>query len=181
MAASSPRLSEFAFRAFIDEFENLQSEHREVICDAIKHPSHRLVVHIAHKKQAVVDFKTSSEERVVEGHDLRTIDLEEELSREGEFELLAAELFLLRVTQGGGKFNCPLFQPALLHDQRHLAHRISRPYREQVLRCVREILPSPSAITISNEVIEDPPLRRRLCEMIQKGLGIAGAGQKGYP
>lgn len=174
VAASSPQLSTFAFRVFIDEFENLQSEHREIVCDAIKHPSARLVVHIAHKKQAVVDFKTSSDERVVEGHDLRTIDLEEQLSWEGEFELLAAELFLLRVTQAEVQFDCPLFKPALLHDPRHLAHRLSKPYREQVLRCVREILPSPSAASIAREVIEDPPLRRRLREMIQKGLVMQG-------
>lgn len=174
VAASSPQLSDFAFRAFIDEFENLQSQHREVVCDAIKHPSSRLVVHIAHKKQAVVDFKTSSDERVVEGHDLRTIDLEEQLSRDGEFELLAAELFLLRVHQGGGHFDCPLFKPSLLHDPRHLSQRLSKDYREQVLRCVREILPSPSAASIAREVIEDLPLRRRLREMLQKGLVMQG-------
>lgn len=170
IAASSPQLANFAFRVFIDEFENLQNDHREVICDAIKHPSSRLVVHIAHKKQAIVDFKTSSDERIVEGHDIRTIDLEEQLSSAGEFELLAAELFLLRVNQGGGHFDCPLFNPSLLHDQRHLNHRLSKSYREQVLGCVRKILPSPSASTISLEVIENPPLRRRLREMIQKGL-----------
>lgn len=174
VAASCPSLADLAFRAFIDEFENLQSDHREVVCDAIKHPSSRLVVHIAHKKQAVVDFKTSSDERVVEGHDLRTIDLEEELSKDGEFELLAAELFLLRVHQGGGHFDCPLFDPAQLHDPRYLPHRLSKPYREQVLSCVKRILPSPSAADIAREVIEDPPLRRRLREMIQKGLVMQG-------
>ncbi len=174
VAASCPGLADLAFRAFIDEFENLQSDHREVVCDAIKHPTSRLVVHIAHKKQAVVDFKTSSDERVVEGHDLRTIDLEEELSKDGEFELLAAELFLLRVHQGGGRFDCPLFNPSLLHDPRHLPHRLSKPYREQVLSCVKEILPSPSSADISREVIKDPPLRRRLREMIQKGLVMQG-------
>jgi len=125
----------------------------------------------------VVDFKTSSDERVVEGHDLRTIDLEEQLSRDGEFELLAAELFLLRVYQGGGRFDCSLFKPSLLHDPRHLNHRLSKDYREQVLRCVREILPSPSAAIIAREVIEDPPLRRRLREMLQKGLVMQGLDQ----
>ncbi len=178
VANSCPSLSDIAFRAFIDEFENLQNDHREVVCDAIKHPSSRLVVHIAHKKQAVVDFKTSSDERVVEGHDLRTIDLEEQLSKDGEFELLAAELFLLRVHQGGGHFDCPLFKPSLLHDPRHLSHRLSKSYREQVLRCVKEILPSPSSVDIAREVIEDPPLRRRLREMIQKGLMMQGLDKK---
>lgn len=172
LAAAAPRLSNLAFRAFIDEFENLPNPHREVICDVIKHPTARMAVHIAHKKHAVVDFKTSSDERVVEVHDLSTIDLEEELSRNGEFELLAAELFLLRVHQAGVRFDCPLFKPELLHDPRHLSHRLSKPYRDQVLRCVREILPSPSAAEIARGVLADPPLRRRLRDMIQKGLEL---------
>ncbi len=170
LATASPKLEGLAFRAFIDEFENLPSPHREVICDAIKHPHARMAVHIAHKKQAVVDFKTSSDERVVEGHDLRTIDLEQELSRDGEFDLLAAELFLLRVHQAEARFDCPLFKPELLHDPRHLPYRLSKEYRDQVLRCVREILPSPSAHEIAQGVVTDPPLKRRLKEMIQKGL-----------
>lgn len=170
IAQASPRLARFAFRAFIDEFENLPSDHREVICDAIKHPSERMAVHIAHKKHAVVDFKTSSDERVVELHDLSTIDLEEELSRNGEFEHLAAELFLLRVHEAGVQFHCPLFRPELLHDVRHLEHRLSKEYREQVLRCVRGILPSQGSAEISRDILTDPPLRKRLREMLLKGL-----------
>ncbi|KQV96640.1 hypothetical protein [Pelomonas sp. Root1237] len=171
LAASTQRLAELEFRAFIDEFENLPSPHREVICDAIKHPSDRLVVNIAHKKQAVVDFKTSSDERVVEGHDLRTIDLEEQLSyKTGEFELLAAELFLLRVHQAEAQFDCPLFKPEQLHDPKYLKQRLSKPYRDQVLRCVREILPSPSAASIAADALKDPVLKKRLRDMIQKGL-----------
>lgn len=172
LAGISHQLDGLAFRVFIDEFENLPSPHREVICDAIKHPHRRMAVHIAHKKQAVVDFKTSSDERIVEGHDIQTIDLELELSKDGEFELLAAELFLLRVHQAEVEFDCPLFKPELLHDARHLPQRLSKEYRDQVLRCVREILPSPSANEIAEGVVTDPPLRRRLREMIQKGLEI---------
>lgn len=179
LANSSPRLAELEFRAFIDEFENLPSLHREVICDVIKHPSDRLVVNIAHKKQSVVDFKTSSDERVVEGHDLRTIDLEEELSHKpGEFELVAAELFLLRVHQAEIHFNCPLFKPEQLHDLKYLGQRLSKPYRDQVLRCVREILPSPSAACIAADVLKDPALRKRLRDMIQKGLVLQRLSKK---
>jgi hypothetical protein len=172
ISTASPRLKDLAFRAFIDEFENLPSSHREVICDAIKHPNERMVVHIAHKKQAVVDFKTSSPERIVEGHDIRTIDLEEELSGSGEFELLAAELFLLRVHQAGVQFNCPQFKPEQLHDARHLSFRLTKDYREQVLGCVRAILPSPSALDIAKDVLTDEPLRRRLRVMLLKGLEL---------
>lgn len=172
LAAASPRLANLAFRAFIDEFENLQEAHREVICDAIKHPSARIAVHIAHKKQAVVDFKTSSDERVVEVHDLTTIDLEKELASEGEFELLAAELFLLRVQQAEVKFDCPMFRPEYLHDVKYLAHRISGEYREQILRCVRGMLPNPNSSEISAHVVQDAPLRKRLNDMLRKGLEL---------
>lgn len=168
----SPRMFGIAFRTFIDEFENLQPAHREVICDAIKHPHQRLTVHIAHKRDAVTDFKTSSEERIVLLHDLRSIDLEEELSNEAEFELLAAELFLLRLHEVGATFNCPAFDPEKLHDVMYLHYRSSDKYRKDVLRCVREILPMLSAPEIAQIIVSDPPLRRRLREYIQKGLQI---------
>ena len=78
MSKKIPRLKELSFRAFIDEFENLGENLRMIICDAIKHPSLRLAVHIAHKRDAVTDFKTSSDERIVELHDVRKIDLDPE-------------------------------------------------------------------------------------------------------
>lgn len=127
----SSRMADIAFRTFIDEFENLQPPHREVICDAIKHPHMRLTVHIAHKRDAVTDFKTSSEERIVLLHDLRSIDLEEELSNEAEFELLAAELFLLRLHEVNATFDCSAFDPEKLHDVKHLAYRSSDRYRRK--------------------------------------------------
>ncbi|MBI5721043.1 MAG: hypothetical protein HZC37_25495 [Burkholderiales bacterium] len=174
LAKAHPRMARVGFRAFIDEFENLPGAHREVICDAIKHPSLQMAVHIAYKKHAVIDLKTSSDERIVEFHDLTTIDLEAELATGGEFELLAAELFLLRAHQADTPYNCPVFKPEKLHDARHLEYRLSKQYREQVLRCVREILPSPSATDISKGVVADAPLRKRLTDMIQKGLALQG-------
>lgn len=172
LAQISPRLSGLAFRVFIDEFENLPELHREVICDSIKHPHERMVIHIAYKKQSVTELKTSSDERIVEIHDLTTIDLENELSRDSGFELLAAELFLLRVHRAGGQFDCPLFDPEKLHDPRTLAHRLSKAYRDQVMRCVREILPTPSSADIARGVLTDLPLRKRLSEMLAKGLEL---------
>lgn len=172
LAQVSPRLSGLSFRLFIDEFENLPEAHREVVCDAIKHPKSRLVVHIAHKKEAVTDFKTSSDERVVEIHDLTTFDLEEHLSKDRVFQLLAAELFLLRLHQAGGRFDCPLFVPERLHDVRDLPVRSTDAYSEQVLRCVRAILPMPSAGDLAGVVMADAPLRRRLRTMLQKGLEL---------
>lgn len=165
-----PRLKDLSFRAFIDEFENLAEVQRMVVCDAIKHPGLRLAVHIAHKRDAVTDFKTSSDERIVELHDLRRIDLEEQLSHENEFELLAAELFLLRLHLKGVRFDCSVFDPQKLHDPAHLTYRLSPQYRAAVVGRVREILPRLTATDIAQKVMQDEPLKRRLAEMIDKGL-----------
>lgn len=168
--AKLTRLKDLSFRAFIDEFENLAEVQRMVVCDAIKHPSLRLAVHIAHKRDAVTDFKTSSDERIVELHDLRKIDLEEQLSHENEFELLAAELFLLRLHLEGVRFGCSVFDPQKLHDPAHLPYRLSQEYRTAVVGRVREILPRLTATDIAKTVMQDEPLKRRLAEMINKGL-----------
>lgn len=168
----NPRLKGLAFKAFIDEFENLAGPHREIICDAIKHRRPQLVVHIAHKKEAVNDFKTSSDERVVEIHDLNTYDLEGEFSDANVFNLVAAELLLLRLRQAGRSFDCPVFDPQKLHDVRDLAYRTQPNYRDQVLKCVRAILPMPTAGEIAAGVMSDDPLRRRLIDMISKGLAL---------
>lgn len=171
MAKKLPRLKDLSFRAFIDEFENLGEHQRMIICDSIKHPSLRLAVHIAHKRDAVTDFKTSSDERIVELHDLRKIDLEHLLSEESEFELLAAELFLLRLHLGGVSFGCDAFDPERLHDPVHLDYRLSDKYRRSVVGRVRELLPSLTSTDIAHRVMEDEPLKRRLADMIDKGLG----------
>ena len=125
LAKGLPRLKDLSFRAFIDEFENLAEVQRMVVCDSIKHPCPRLAVHIAHKRDAVTDFKMSSYERIVELHDLRRIDIDEELADEKEFELLAAELFLLRLHLENVRFDCPVFDPQKLHDRTHLSYRLS--------------------------------------------------------
>lgn len=178
LANSLPRLKHLSFRAFIDEFENLAEVQRMLVCDAIKHPGLRLAVHIAHKRGAVTDFKTSSDERIVELHDLRKIDLEEQLSFENEFELLAAELFLLRLHLNGVGFNCPAFDPQKLYDQTHLAYRLSDGYRMKVVGRVRELLPRLTSTDIAQEVFRDEPLKRRLVDMIDKGLSRHGLKDK---
>lgn len=171
LAKKIPRMAGLSFRVFIDEFENLDEFQRMIVCDAIKHPSPRLVVHIAHKRDAVKDFKTSSDERIVELHDLRKIDLEYLLSDEKEFELLAAELFLLRLHLEGVSFSCDAFDPERLHDTIHLDYRCSAKYRQAVVGRVRELLPSLSSTQIAKHVMNDEPLKRRLIEMVDKGLG----------
>jgi hypothetical protein len=177
LAKHSPRLKMLAFRVFVDEFENLLPRHREIVCDAIKHPGPKMAVHIAHKREAVTDFKTSGEERVVEMHDIRTIDIEVLMVKDNDFEALAAELFLLRLYQADGAVLCPAFKPELLHDVAHLPYRSTPAYRQEVIGYAKQILPEMLAPEIAQKALEDQSLRRRIIEMINKGLefqGLAG-------
>lgn len=177
LAKHSPRLKMLAFRVFVDEFENLLPRHREIVCDAIKHPGPKMAVHIAHKREAVTDFKTSGEERVVEMHDIRTIDIEVLMVKDNDFEALAAELFLLRLYQADGAVSCPAFKPELLHDVAHLPYRSTPAYRQEIIGYAKQILPEMLAPEIAQKALEDPSLRRRIIEMINKGLefqGLAG-------
>lgn len=171
----SPRLRSVSFRVFVDEFENLLQRHREIVCDAIKHPQSHITVHIAHKRDAVTDFKTSSEERIMASHDIRTIDLEKLLlDRDGMFELLAAELFLFKICQAGGADSYPAFKPELLHDPVHLQYRLSDEYKRNILGYVKQILPELQAPEIAREALLDSALRRRVTEFIRKGLEHQG-------
>lgn len=175
LAKHSPRLSSVSFRVFVDEFENLLQRHREIVCDAIKHPQQHITVHIAHKRDAVTDFKTSSEERIMASHDIRTIDIEKLLlDREGMFEVLAAELFLFKICQAGGSASYPAFKPELLHDPVHLPHRLSDEYRRDILGYVKQVLPELQAPEIAREALKDAALRRRVTEFIRKGLEQQG-------
>ncbi|MGU0800191.1 ORC-CDC6 family AAA ATPase [Pseudomonas aeruginosa] len=173
LAKHSSRLKTFAFRVFIDEFENLLPRQREIVCDAIKHPQPRLAVHIAHKREAVTDFKTSGEERIVETHDIRTIDIEKQLLKDGYFELLAAELFLFKLYPEGTDL-CPAFRSERLHDPAHLPHRLSAGYRQDILGFAKQILPEMRAPEIAREALRDGPLRRRVTDFIKKGLELQG-------
>lgn len=179
IAAEHHRLKEFSLRVFVDEFENLMEIQRMTICDVIKHPSNRFIVHIAHKRDAVTDFKTSSEERIALIHDLRVIDLEEELSANtSDFELLAAELVLMRLYRKGFKFDCDVFNITKLNDMKQLNSRLDSEYRSKIVGTVRSILPALTAPDIAHIVMQDLPLLRRLKEMIDKGLSISKLEKK---
>ncbi|CAE6755015.1 hypothetical protein R70006_03216 [Paraburkholderia domus] len=179
IAASSHRLENLSLRVFVDEFENLTEMQRGVICDAIKHPSTGMIVHIAHKRDAVTDFKTSSEERISLIHDLREIDLEGELGAlNTDFELLAAELVLLRLHRQGLNFECRAFDVNKLNDPKYLNDRLEKGYRSQIVGTVRSILPELTAPEIAQIVMNDEPLLRRLRDMIDKGLVFSGLSDR---
>lgn len=174
--AADSRLRDLFFRVFVDEFENLQEGQRRLVCDYVKHPGKRFNVCFALRQNAITQFVTSGSEQIVENHDVFTIDIEKELRRnEGrDFDLLAAEFLLHGVVRSGVTTDVSPFDPNLLVQEDSLSRRVLPAYRAAVLARAREVLPGVSAPEIARLVLEDASLRRRLEDMVEKGLKYHG-------
>lgn len=172
LAAADDRLSKLFFRVFVDEFENLKDNQRRIICDLIKHPQSRFSLNFAMRRDSVDAFWTSGNEQVVDVHDFRTIDLEDELARNGEFELMAAELLLMKLRKQGWTVDCPVFDPERLHDPARLHERLEEGYSRAVKAAAREVFPSVTAPNVAREIFErnDQPLLNRLTKVAEQGI-----------
>lgn len=171
LASHDARFSNIFFRLFVDEFENLQENQRRIICDFVKHPNRRYSVNFAMRRHAVSQFFTTGGEQILETHDVRTIDIESELSaNENEFSLLAAEMLLLKLHGRGVDFSGTEFCPRKLVDPEHLEERTSVSYKEAILGNARAIFPGAAPKYISKLVFEDDALKNRLVNAIRKGL-----------
>ena len=168
------RLSDVFFRVFVDEFENLQEYQRRLIADKIKHPNKWFNVCFSMRKSAVTQFFTSGQEQIAENHDLFTIDIEDLLrEKDGkDFQLIAAEFLLQGVSRGGRQIDSPEFNLEKLVDESAVLERSSDSYRQAIISIAQQIFPRLSAKDISQQAINDPSLRRRLLDMIQKGLNL---------
>ena len=172
--SADDRLTGLFFRIFVDEFENLQENQRRLVCDYVKHPRKWFNVCFAMRQHAVTQFLTSGSEQILEFHDVHTIDLEEELGKNDgrDFSLLAAEFLLQGIIRSGYPIECSSFDPKKLVDETALRQRISPEYRSAVLIESRRLLPGLSAKDIARNVLQEKPLRKRLVDMIDKGLRL---------
>lgn len=174
VSKADSRLQGVFFRIFVDEFENLQERQRRLICDFVKHKKKHFNVNFAMRQHAITKFQTSGVEQIVEGHDVRTIDIERNLAANDgrDFELVAAEFLLLGLSNSGNLLPGPIFDPQKLFDVQYLQERSSNEYRSAILAKAREVLPGLSAKEIAQEVMRDKALSKRLRDMIEKGLRL---------
>lgn len=174
VAKADSRLQNVFFRIFVDEFENLQEGQRRLVCDFVKHKKNFFNVNFAMRQHAITKFQTSGVEQIVEGHDVRTIDIERNLAANDgrDFELVAAEFLLLGLTNSGYLPPGPDFDPQKLFDVQYLQERNSNKYRSMILAKARQVLPGMSAKDIAQTVLQDKPLSKRLRDMIEKGLRL---------
>lgn len=172
IAKADSRLESVYFRVFVDEFENLKDNQRRIICDLLKHPSRWFSFNFAMRRDSVDSFLTSSGEQVVDVHDFRTISLEDEFRQGDDFELMAAEMLLMKLQRIGWPIECDSFDVARLHDPSRLIERTEVSYRRDVKNAARRILPSVSATDLATQVFEPggEALLKRLLTVAEQGL-----------
>lgn len=174
VAKADSRLKNVFFRVFVDEFENLQEPQRRLVCDFVKHKKTHFNVNFAMRKHAITKFQTSGSEQIVDKHDVRTIDIERSLAANDgkDFTLVAAEFFLLGLTDSGYLPVGPVFDPEKLFDVQYLEERNSPAYRSAILAEARRVLPGLTARQVAQDAMQDKALQKRLRDMIEKGLKL---------
>ncbi|MBC3862427.1 hypothetical protein H8K32_09985 [Undibacterium jejuense] len=170
------RLKDSFYRIFVDEFENLQPSQQRIINDYIKQPQTLFCVSFSVRSHAISEFFTSTDEQLIDPHDYRTINIEEQLLKGGRknFELLAAEVVLLRLSNEGFDIQFPNFKREFLFDPRFLPERNEDLYKSAVLNRVKEIFPQTSVSEIASHACNDPALKNRLEKTIKLALKQRG-------
>ena len=160
-------LRDVVFFAYIDEYENLTVLQQQVVNTWIKHSEPPLIFNLAIKRNGFKTRRTLSEERLVETHDYRPVDLED-FNKNSEFPLFAAEILLLRFHNA----RVPLegFNPNLLRDPQAVPRRRAASYSKRVFELARQLLPTWSKNSLAQEVFSDPALFRQLERRIVNGL-----------
>ena len=161
------KLHGVVFFAYIDEYENLTVLQQQVVNTWLKHSEPPLIFNLAMKRNGFKTRQTLSEERLVETHDYRPVDLED-FERDSEFSLFAAEILLLRFHNA--QVALEAFNPDLLRDPKAVPSRRTTPYSQQVFALARQLLPTWSKESLVEEVFSDQTLFRRLELRITEGL-----------
>ena len=165
------QLHDVVFFAYIDEYENLTVLQQQVVNTWIKHSEPPLIFNLAMKRNGFKTRETLGEERLVEVHDFRPVDLED-FGQESEFSLFAAEILLLRFHNA--QVPIEAFDPDLLRNPLAVPHRRTADYSRRVFSLARKLLPSWSTDILTDQVFRDHALLRQLEMRITNGLKLRG-------
>lgn len=160
-----PSLGNAVFFVYVDEYENLGEAQQQIINTWLKHSEPPLVFNIAMKRNGFKSRVTEQGEPLSNIHDYRDIDLEQ-FEMGSEFPLFAAEILLHRLELA--EFSMPPNQG--IDGIATEISRLSPAYPEKVLEAARSIFPSLSYSRLSERIVKDSTLRRRLHQRIEKAL-----------
>lgn len=158
------------FLVYIDEYENLLDEQKRLVNTWLKHSEMPLIYNLAMKRNSFQERQTVGNESLSDIHDYREYDLELLYNQTAEFNVFAAEILFLRLSQNGNK-ELPIYVDDLTSFNKDiLVKRRSQGYKKDILDCAREIFPSVNISELSKEVFQDSTLKERLRGIIKTGL-----------
>lgn len=161
-------LKDSSYNVYIDEYENLNKTQKKIVNTWVKQSQPPLVFNIAMKHQAMDVTDTLGEEKIVEIHDYRKIDLEILLKK--HFETFASEIFLLKVHQHLHYSVLP--DTGYLYDVHieALKSRSGKKYVENISNKIKSIFPILTDSDVADIIINDKVLSKRVKEKIKDDL-----------
>lgn len=159
------------FHIFIDEFENLTIEQQKLINTWIKFVGEHTIINIAYKAHYEPETKTIGNENIQPIHDYRVINIELDLYGD-TFELLAAEIILSKLQYFfNDKFEkLQQYSNNYLSDENYIESRKTEDYRKIIKDYIQQIFPTYSLLEISNILIGDQLLMKKVESAITKVL-----------
>lgn len=150
---------------YLDEYENLNVTQKKIVNTWLKQSQVPLIFNIAMKHQAFDIADTLSDEKIVEIHDYRKIDLD--LLLDSHFATFASEIFLLKVH----RHLYPLdLNEEYLYDTsiETINIRTSKGYGDGIKKLIEKIFPKVTEKEVANIILKTPILKKRLLNMIEK-------------
>lgn len=158
-------LQDSFYSVYLDEYENLNVVQKKIINTWVKQSQSPLVFNIAMKHQAFDVADTLSDEKIVEVHDYRKIDLEEYLKE--HFATFASEIFLLKVHRHLYRI---LPNEDFLYDTSIdiMSYRTGSEYTISIKKLIETIFPKLTEKEVAARIFEDSRLKNRLLGMVEK-------------
>lgn len=172
-----PELKEVVFHVYIDEYENLHEYQQEVVNTCIKHSDLPAVYNIAMKKHGMCTINTRGREegeKIVETHDFRTIDIDDE-TRE-DMRIFAAEILLSRLASKTDK-DLPI-DASVLRDINFLKIRNSDDHKKKITQFAEKLLPGYSKKELAEKALRDKTVLAQALNQIEKGLNFKKSSNK---
>lgn len=155
------------FKVFIDEFELLNENQQQIINSFRKESKAKLSWNVAYKLHAEISPETTSNQILQEPDDYSKANLDSLIKE--NFDLYAAEIFLLSISTAGIDCTSSGINPALLGSRERISERQTSEYKETVLSSVKKLLPTPSIKDLSKKLFNnDSWLKRKVTEVIER-------------
>ncbi|MFW2353367.1 hypothetical protein [Aliarcobacter butzleri] len=161
------------FFIFIDEFENFSPEQQQLINTWIKHVENKIIYNVTYKKHYEPNFGTLGNENIQERNDYRIIDIDKDVFINSDnFKLMCCEIIInnLQIYFGNKYDFLRDFEENYLSSVYYIKNRKLKNYKQNIYNIVNKILPTYGLEQISNALIADSTLKKKVYASIEDAI-----------